>query len=71
LHWKLTVVTVHDTSHWHAQFDHDTFLRKSKKNVKNHNFRDFDRKLRKIEQEKFEKVKKIKVALEPHRCNGI
>ena len=38
---------------------------------KNHNFRIFNRKLRKIELEKFEKVKNIKVALEPYRRNGI
>ena len=71
MHWNFTVVTVYDTSHWHAQFDRDTFLRKSKKNGKNHNFWDFDRKLRKIELENFEKVKSIKVAQESHRHNVI
>ena len=30
-----------------------------------------NRKLYKIKQEKFEKVKNIKVSLEPHRRNGI
>jgi hypothetical protein len=65
VHWNLTVVTVYDTSRWCAWFDHDAFLGKSfKKIVKIANFADFDRKLRKIEQEKFEKVKNIKVALE-------
>ena len=70
MHWNLTVITVYDTSQWRAQFDCDTFLRKSKEIVKFPIFTNFDRKLRKTELEKFEKVKNIKVALEPHRRNG-
>ena len=44
------------------------FCVKVKKMIKN---AIFNRKLRKIEQEKFEKVKNIKVALKTHRRNGI
>ena len=47
------------------------FCAKVKKIEKNHNFRDFNRKLRKIELEKCEKVKNIKYAQEPHDRNGV
>ena len=47
------------------------FCAKVKKLVKIAIFADFDCKLRKIKLDKIEKVKNIKVALEPHRQNGI
>jgi hypothetical protein len=47
------------------------FCTKVKKLVKITIFADFDRKLCKINLEKIENVKNIKVALKPHRQNGI